>query len=152
MSRYAKLKAVYDQANGYKPYLADFGNTLTPIEAAVWMYIRAAGIPFYPQYPAHGVIFDFADPHKHIAIECDGKAWHDADKDAERDAKVLKHGWTVYRIPGHKCMRVLPNKQDLKEMLRYEEISESEHHERLYRWLDDTAEGIVSQIADRHYA
>ncbi|WP_158641833.1 hypothetical protein [Candidatus Glomeribacter gigasporarum] len=34
------------------------------------------------------------------ALECDGAAYHDAEKDTQRDTELKAMGWTVYRAPG----------------------------------------------------
>lgn len=77
----------------------------TPIERAFWHDIRCKGIVMYPQYPVGRVFVDFANPVAKVAVECDGKQWHDAEKDAIRDAKLAKLGWTVYRITGSDCLK-----------------------------------------------
>lgn len=77
----------------------------TPIERAFWHDIRCKGIVMYPQYPVGGVFVDFANPVAKVAVECDGKKWHDAKKDAIRDAKLATLGWTVYRITGSDCLK-----------------------------------------------
>lgn len=77
----------------------------TPIEEAFWHDIRCKGIVMYPQYPVGGVFVDFANPVAKVAVECDGKQWHDPEKDAIRDAKLAKLGWKVYRISGSDCKK-----------------------------------------------
>jgi very-short-patch-repair endonuclease len=47
---------------------------------------------------------DFAIPNAFIAIECDGKKYHDTALDAERDVKLKKLGWTVLRFPSDKII------------------------------------------------
>lgn len=47
---------------------------------------------------------DFAIPDVFIAIECDGKKYHDTILDAERDMKIKKLGWTVLRFPSDKII------------------------------------------------
>lgn len=86
------------------PYMvADWAMLFTPIEAAIWSDIRCYGLPFWPQFPVGRFVVDFADPVRKIALECDGSAYHDAVKDARRDAALEKMGWTTYRIPGREC-------------------------------------------------
>lgn len=41
---------------------------------------------------------DFAITGTNILIEIDGEYWHDKDKDAVRDTRLLNLGYTVYRI------------------------------------------------------
>lgn len=86
------------------PYMiADWAMLFTPIEAAIWSDIRAYGLPFWPQFPVGKYIVDFADPVRKIALECDGAAYHDAEKDRKRDEALAKMGWVTYRIPGREC-------------------------------------------------
>lgn len=86
------------------PYtVADWAMLFTPIEAAIWSDIRCYGLPFWPQFPVGRFIVDFADPVRKIAIECDGAAYHDRDKDSRRDALLADMGWKTYRVPGREC-------------------------------------------------
>lgn len=90
---------------GIDPYAWDNGMlSLTPIEYALWCDIRAENAVLYPQFPVLGVFVDFANPVAKVAIECDGKAFHqDKAKDEARDARLLRNGWSVYRITGRDC-------------------------------------------------
>jgi very-short-patch-repair endonuclease len=93
---------------GVTPYSweVDAGVTFTPIESALWSDIRMEGAIFYPQYPVFGYFVDFANPVAKVAIECDGKEFHqDKAKDALRDANLAKNGWKVYRFTGSECMK-----------------------------------------------
>lgn len=94
-----------EKANIYAvdPYGVDV--EMTPIERMMWSDIRSSGAVFYPQYPVAGVFVDFANPVAKVAIECDGKAFHDASKDKIRDEKLMNIGWTVYRISGADCIK-----------------------------------------------
>lgn len=87
------------------PYAWDgSGIEMTAIERAVWADIRQAGLVLYPQWPASGYFLDFASPSAQIAIECDGRQYHDAQRDRIRDARLMAGGWIVYRIPGYVCL------------------------------------------------
>lgn len=78
---------------------------MTPIEAWFWGDIRNANVVMYPQYPVGRFFVDFANPVAKVAIECDGKTYHqDKAKDAARDAELRSMGWSVYRITGRECM------------------------------------------------
>jgi very-short-patch-repair endonuclease len=80
--------------------------TMTPIEAWLWHDIRACNAVLYPQYPVLNFFVDFANPVAKVAIECDGKAYHqDKAKDAARDQRLTDAGWTVYRISGSDCRK-----------------------------------------------
>ena len=139
----------------FDPYRLDFTSDMTPIEAAVWSDIRCAALPFFPQLPVLSYFLDFADPFKKIAIECDGKQWHDAEKDAHRDARLADIGWTVYRITGSMCKRTMRRPVDL--LLEHEQNGYSEEEAlRLTRphaaaWFASTSEGVVEAIGITHY-
>lgn len=83
------------------PYPVDW--KFTPIEYSAWQTIRILGLPFYPQYPIGRYFVDFADPVMRLALECDGKDWHDPVKDARRDAAISALGWRVKRFTGRQC-------------------------------------------------
>lgn len=152
-----RMQAEYDITGRvhFDPYRLDFTSDMTPIEASAWSDIRCAGLPFFPQLPVLGYFLDFADPFKKIAIECDGKQWHNAEKDAKRDARLRADGWTVYRIPGHKCKRNLRRPYDL--LVEAEQAGHSEDdalqlvaaHAR--EWFANTSEGVIEAIAIAHY-
>lgn len=78
---------------------------MTPIEKWLWGDIRDANAVFYPQYPVGRFFVDFANPVAKVAIECDGKAYHqDVEKDLARQKEIEAMGWRVYRISGKQCM------------------------------------------------
>lgn len=92
---------------GLDPYAWDMGSGMiwmTPIERAIWCDIRNEGLVMYPQWPEFGFFLDFANPVARVAIECDGREFHDAKEDAIRDSILGDHGWKVYRIPGWQCL------------------------------------------------
>jgi very-short-patch-repair endonuclease len=87
------------------PYAWDRWISMTPIEAWLWGDIRDANAVFYPQYPVGRFFVDFANPRAKVAIECDGKAYHqDVQKDMARQEQIEEMGWRVYRISGRQCM------------------------------------------------
>lgn len=86
------------------PYRAvDWVRVFTPIESLAWNAIRCRGLPLYPQYPVGRYFVDFGDPVYRLAVECDGKQWHDQARDAARDAELRKLGWTIKRFTGRQC-------------------------------------------------
>lgn len=109
-------------------YLFDYSSIFTPIEAAAWNAIRCIGqIPLYPQYPILNFIADFGNPYYKIAVELDGKEFHDFKKDFSRDRSIEKIGWTVFRITGSDMLRM--PKYDYYEILEeynYKNIDEDE--------------------------
>lgn len=152
-----RMMAEYERTGRmhFDPYRLDFTADMTPIEASVWSDIRCAGLPFLPQIPALNYFIDFADPFQKIAIECDGKEWHDAEKDAKRDARLAEDGWTVYRIPGHKCKRLLKLPTDLLADKEHAGYTEDEALRLVtphaIEWFANTSEGIVAAIGVKHY-
>lgn len=83
----------------------DGGIVLSPIEAFVWSDIRECDMVMYPQWPVAGYFVDFGNPVAKVAIECDGKAFHDPERDAIRQRHIEAKGWSVYRFPGWLCAR-----------------------------------------------
>jgi len=94
------LNADHVSRGEYDPYIVDWTRIFTPIEEDAWFSIRQLGLQMFPQYTILNYFADFADPWKKLVLECDGKAWHDAAKDAARDQDMQEAGWTVCRIPG----------------------------------------------------
>lgn len=88
-------------------YEVDWPRLFSPIEFALWQDIRALGMVVYPQFPirAGGRLFfaDFANPKARVCIECDGREFHDRQRDAGRDQVLQRHGWTVHRFTGTQC-------------------------------------------------
>jgi hypothetical protein len=122
------------------PYLFDWVSIFTPIESSVWSDIRGNGLDFYPQFPVLNYFADFANPFHKIAIECDGKDFHDEAKDAKRDAVFDFGGWMVFRIPGSECNRIIdPRPLSLPK--------QEQDPEAIKDWLLNTSEGLVWAIA-----
>lgn len=89
---------------GIDPYAWDRLIQMTVIEDWMWCHCRDLGIVVYPQYPVGQFFVDFANPRAHVAIECDGAAYHrDFDADKRRQQKIQAMGWTVYRFTGREC-------------------------------------------------
>jgi hypothetical protein len=92
----------WDHGDPYE--IADWIRLFTPIEAGLWSDIRAAGLPLWPQLPVGRYFVDFGNPVHRVAVECDGREFHqDKAKDERRDAELQRMGWTVYRIDGWLC-------------------------------------------------
>lgn len=90
--------------DGYEAYPVDWCSIMTPIEYSCWCAMRRLGaLPFNFQFQIGRFFVDFADPVQQLVIECDGKRWHDAHKDAARDAELSGLGWTVIRFTGARC-------------------------------------------------
>lgn len=108
-----EVRALPPHRWAFDPNLIDWQRFFSPIEAAMWGEIRAEGAVLYPQHPVGGYFVDFGHPVARIAIECDGKQFHqDRDKDAERQAFIESKGWRVYRLSGANCFRMRRNFYD----------------------------------------
>lgn len=98
--------------------IADWSSIMSPIEVPIFEDIRSMGLALWPQLPVLNYFVDFGNPEAKVCIECDGAAWHDAQKDAARDSRLKAHGWHVIRIPGSTCFRSYgPARQACIEML-----------------------------------
>ena len=74
---------------------------MTPIEQIFFRLTRTIGRCYlFPEYPVGNYFVDFGNPYHKIAVECDGKEWHDAEKDRLRDIELHKMGWIVFRLTG----------------------------------------------------
>lgn len=125
------------------PYeLGDWISIFTPIESGAWHDIRAYGLPLWPQLPVGRFFVDFGNPVAKVALECDGRQWHDAKKDQRRDAELQAQGWTIYRAPGWRCKRVMERPDDL-QYLSDDEQADFFRHQR-----DETMRGLMEDIRD----
>jgi hypothetical protein len=95
------------------PYFVDWVSAFTPIETQMWYLVRAQPMPYYPQLPVGRYFVDFGNPVHRIAIECDGRAWHDVKRDEARDAEMGELGWRVFRFSGWACFN-MPRLPDLR--------------------------------------
>ena len=117
------------------PYITDWSRYMSPIEDKCWQSIRAYGLPLYPQYPVGRFFADFADPHKKIIVEADGKAFHNPERDIPRDRELLEDGWLVYRVTGAECSRVPKDVDD-------SDASEADSEFRARQWIMNTSDGL----------
>lgn len=140
------IHAILDRERINEPYPVDWTRIFTPIERDAWHALRHYGVPMRPQYPVGKFFVDFANPVHRIALECDGKAWHDARKDRARDQVCADLGWTVFRASGVECSR-----NWLAPFERYETKEEMvENRAICMDWLNQAADGLVFAIS-RHY-
>lgn len=129
-------------------YEMPFDDYFTPIERDAWHCIRYYNAVFYPQYPVFNYFIDFANPRIKLALEMDGKDYHDPVKDAERDAQLCAAGWHVYRIPGRECYTKHPDPHRINE--KYEENSD-EWDDAMMKWYTDTSEGLIRALKYSYY-
>jgi len=78
---------------------------LTPIEGILLDAMRSRGLTPQAQYGIIKYRVDFAFPAQRLAVECDGRGWHDAERDARRDAHLEVLGWKTLRFTGSEIYR-----------------------------------------------
>jgi very-short-patch-repair endonuclease len=127
----------------HDPYFMDW--QFTPIERNVWGDIRQLGLPFFPQLPALNYFLDFGNPFLKIGIECDGKAWHDADLDRARDKRLAADGWMIFRLEGHECCRIIDTDA-------YDEDESNHDKPDLDGYYGTTSEGLLRAIKYTYFA
>lgn len=73
---------------------------MTPIEERLLEELRAVGLNPRVQYDIPPFRVDFAFEDVNLAVEADGREWHDADRDRTRDLKLQEQGWHVMHFTG----------------------------------------------------
>lgn len=144
------IRSVY---NIYSPLIKS-GNNITikllnwrfsPIEIEAYNHIRCLrGLNVYPQYPVDKFFIDFACPVRKIAIELDGKEFHDRSKDRKRDEKLDSLGWKVFRIEGFRCFSSLYF--DFDNPYEYAEVDSNNK-----KWFSESLEGILTAISITYF-
>jgi very-short-patch-repair endonuclease len=164
-SKFSVIRAAY---NYYLPSILAAARTghsinpnivtweFSPIEDNAWGQIRALGLPFYPQFPILDYFADFADPLRKIAIELDGKKFHDKKRDDIRDSRLHKEGWKIYRITGRIASRYLEDVFSEDIVYEIKEAVGSEYpfsiDNRSYlEMAEDTLDGYFLVLRRRHY-
>lgn len=150
--RFAALRELYADIDPrcWDPYPLgiDWASVFTPIEYDMWCAIRYVGLRLWPQYPVDRFFLDFADPVKRIGIECDGKEWHDPAKDKARDAELMELGWTVFRLTGAECRRVVD--VDWQDAREYRD-EYGQQFPAVTEWLNKTADGLIAALGKVYY-
>lgn len=116
---YGALQERLEDGERLDPYFIDWTMEFSPIEDIAWAHIRELGLRFWPQYPIDRFFVDFADPVQRIALECDGKAYHDAAKDAKRDDILRSLGWRVIRMTGRSLVLDDKHPDSARHVFRY---------------------------------
>ena len=73
---------------------------MTPIEASVFTALSSLGYAPVAQQPIGPYVADIAFPAQRVIVECDGRSYHDKDRDANRDRHLSGHGWETHRFSG----------------------------------------------------
>lgn len=145
------IKSRKGNAYTVDPYILDWVSIFTPIEAYAWGTIRDLGLPLYPQFPVEGVFVDFGDPVKRIAVECDGKDYHNEERDFIRDQMLSDAGWTVFRVSGSECRRLGATLSELQQSRECQEISDAKLEACVKAWATKTSDGLLNAIGWRFY-
>lgn len=129
-------------------YPIDWPGFFSPIEMDAWCSIRSKGIVMYPQYPVLKYFVDFGNPVLKIAIEVDGKKFHDKKKDAIRDLELLGVGWKVFRIPGSQMWN--------SHYIAWSDVGSAcdltrEELDGLVFWMTRTGDGVIEAIAEEYF-
>jgi DNA helicase-2/ATP-dependent DNA helicase PcrA len=78
---------------------------LTPIEALLFDALRALGLAPVSQYGIAKYRADFALTDVRLVVECDGRPWHDPERDRRRDEALRRVGWEVIHFTGSEITR-----------------------------------------------
>lgn len=73
---------------------------MTPIEVNLHRAMLMTGLAPEAQFRVGNFVLDFAIPHLGLAIEADGRGWHDAVRDKRRDEHLKAYGWRTLRFTG----------------------------------------------------
>lgn len=119
---------------------------LTPIEEQLLVAMRDRDLTPEVQFGIGPYRADFAFPAQRLVVEADGRAWHDAQRDAARDAHLESLGWQTLRFSGSEiyrgasgaASRVVNALEQRSEIVTYSDLpSESRRGwwRRLLDWL-----------------
>jgi DNA helicase-2/ATP-dependent DNA helicase PcrA len=78
---------------------------MTPIEVILYRAMRERGLAPVAQYGIGRYRVDFAFPDVRLVVECDGRPWHDPDRDRERDSALRRKGWEPLHFTGSEITR-----------------------------------------------
>ena len=85
----------------------------TYIEERMENLLNKMGVDYAFQYPILRYDVDFALPELGIAIECDGKYWHqDKDKEKKRDERIKEQGWDIFHFTGSEINNQITQVED----------------------------------------
>ena len=85
------------------------GQRPTRLELTLYAVLEAAGVEFEREVRFGRYVVDAYCPHSHVAFEADGVHWHDAEKDAQRDAWLMEnHKLPVLRFSEQRLKEVEP--------------------------------------------
>ena len=151
-ARWENIERLIQAGARVSPYWANWD--FTPIEQVLWDDLRFYGLPFYPQVPVGRSFVDFGDPVLRIALEADGRDFHDRHDDTWRDQRLYsQHQWRVFRVSGSQIKGTASNDPNPFETTSPEERDAD--WERftwdLYHWAKTDSRGVVWAIHELHY-
>lgn len=129
----------------------DWNRLFSPIEMDAWISLRGKCVPMYPQYQVLNYYVDFGNPHFKIALELDGKDYHDPVKDRKRDHELYHEaGWMVFRIPGSEMVKQFKYTSD------YEDWEWRENYDEVMadirNWILNTGDGVIEAISRAYFS
>lgn len=81
--------------------LTEYKTVFTPIEEKLLMALEAHQLRYETQVRIRGYTVDFlVGTQNKVIVECDGRAYHDPSKDAERDKVLSLEGYPICRFSG----------------------------------------------------
>ena len=83
-------------------YRVDGQPPMTPIEAKLFTALAELGYSPVAQQPIGPYVADIAFPAQRVIVECDGRGYHDKDRDDARDRHLALQGWETHRFSGSK--------------------------------------------------
>lgn len=128
----------------------DWHVLFSPIEMDAWVSLRGKCTPMYPQYPVLNYYVDFGNPYFKIAIELDGKFYHDPEKDKKRDKELHEAGWKVFRITGSQMVKQFKAIDDFEEWEiheNYDQVLDDLRH-----WILETGDGVIEAISRVYFS
>lgn len=128
----------------------DWNVLFSPIEMDAWIALRGKCTPMYPQYPVLKYYVDFGNPYFKIAIELDGKDYHDPVKDRNRDLELHAGGWKVFRISGSEMARQFKAVDDFEDWEWKENFDEVISEVR--HWILETGDGVIEAISRVYFS
>jgi very-short-patch-repair endonuclease len=124
-------------------YYFDWLSHFSPIEKIAWSSIRETGkIVLYPQFPVFNFFIDFANPFLRLGLELDGKDFHNEHKDFEKDIKLKRFGWKIFRVSGKEANEIYLTNNELDER----GIVGKEKKEAIEHWVLNTCDGVINSI------
>lgn len=133
----------------FHPEAFDWQYLFSPIEMDAWISLRGKCVPMYPQYQVLRYYVDFGNPYFKIAIELDGKDYHDPAEDRKRDIELYHAGWKVFRIPGKEMVRTFKDASDFEQWEwedNYAEVMDAMHY-----WILETGDGVIEAISQVYF-